>query len=59
MTFEELTRLQHVLAQAEAIIQGSLAQKKTIQDLDLHKSLLKFRLKVQKRMAALKHPGKP
>ena len=59
MKIEDLKRLQHVLAEAESIIQESLSQKKTVQDIALHKALLKLRMKVQKMMAARKQPSKP
>jgi hypothetical protein len=59
MKLEGLEQLDHVLAQAEQIILGSLEEKKTIQDLELYKALQKFRIKVHKRKMALKSPRKP
>lgn len=54
MNSKDLARLQDVLAEAESIIQESLAQKKTIQDMNLHKAALTLRERVYKRQAKLK-----
>lgn len=50
----DLTRLESLLVEAESIVQASLEQKTTLQDLDLKKALIKLRLKVLKRSTKLK-----
>lgn len=59
MTPEELTRIDRILAEVGAIIQESIERKMTQQDVDLLKSYLRLRTKVQKRKSALKRSEKP